>query len=51
LQVRLVNSAMLPFAELQFAFDLACERFHVATQMWSDGIMARSFAVRQSKKV
>jgi hypothetical protein len=27
LQVRLVNSAMLPFAELQFAFDLACERF------------------------
>jgi hypothetical protein len=28
LQVRLVNGAMLPFAALQFAFDLARESFH-----------------------
>ena len=33
LQVRLVNGAMLPFAALQFAFDLAREFFHTATQM------------------
>jgi hypothetical protein len=41
LQVRLVNGAMLPLPALQFAVDLACERFYVATtnveqwRLWS----------------
>jgi hypothetical protein len=54
-QVTLVNGAMLPYAELQFAVDLARERFH---RRWLKhveespmGLWRHHFAIRQSKTI
>jgi hypothetical protein len=40
LQIRLVNGAMLPFAELQLAFDLACQCFRIATKCGAEAFAA-----------